>query len=103
MRLELKNVFAGVGMRGREVNRQAVVDGRAACVLEPCVRRAPRFEGLAAQHFDEAPQRRSRNSHDAHRATPARGGDGDDGVSVAWQALLAEHAEPFVDHVLLGN
>ena len=103
MGLKFQHVFAGVGMRGGEVDRQAAVDGRARRILERCVCRASRVEGLAAQGFGEHTECRARDPHDADRATPARGGNGDDGVGAAWQALLAEHAEPSVDHVLLGN
>ena len=81
VRLQLQHVLAGVGMRRREVDGQALVDGRAVGGAEGQVGRFARLEGAAADRVDHRLHRARRHAHDTHRAAAGGGGDGGDGWS----------------------
>ena len=87
MGLQLEHVFAGVGMRRRKVQRQALVDG-----LPSSARNASRvaWRGRSGRPHNASTSGCSAwpgQAHDAHRAAARRGGDGDDG-----QGATRQHA-----------
>jgi hypothetical protein len=85
VRLQLEDVLAGVRVRCREEDRQALVDRGAVPVAKRQVGRLARRQRAAAERGDERPERGARDADDADRAAPARRRDGDDRVFVARQ------------------
>jgi hypothetical protein len=83
--LQLEHVFARVGLRRREVKRQATVERAAVGRRERQQRGHAWRQRAAEQRVDERGEVASRGPHDADRATPGGGGDGDDGVEQAGQ------------------
>jgi hypothetical protein len=80
--LQLEHVFAGVGVRRREVDRQAAVDGLAVGARKGSSvawRGGARAADGAISGFEVAPDTRTMPT----APTPGRGGDGDDGVGGA--------------------
>ena len=86
MGLQLEHVFAGVGVRRREVQRQALVDGAAVGAQEGQQRGLARRQrrGRTARATSGC-RSRPGDAHDADRAAARRGGDGDDGQGAARQ------------------
>jgi hypothetical protein len=66
-----------------KVNRQAVVDRLAVLVPERQVGGLARLERAAAERLDQRRQPGAGHPHDADRAAPRGGGDGDDGIGGA--------------------
>ena len=83
--LQLEHVLAGVGVRCREVQRQALVDGRAGRVDERQRGGLPRRQRAAADRDHQRLQIAPGDAHDADGAAPGRGGDGDDRIVQARQ------------------
>ena len=71
MALQFKHVFAGVGLRAREKQQQAVVDDFAVVVAEPQVVRMPRLGPAAQQGCADGAAARAAETHD-----PDAGGTG---------------------------
>ena len=78
--LQLQHVFTGVGMGGREVDRQPLVNhaavGRAKCQVSGFTG----LESAPAEGSNQRRNRRARGAHHAHCATPGRGGNGNNRV-----------------------
>ena len=86
MRLQLKHVFTGKGMRRREVQRQALVDRRAIGIRKRQVGGFACAKVAAQPGAHQGREVFAADAHDAHRTPAGSGGDGDDGV-----VLAAEH------------
>ena len=83
MGLQFKHVLAGVRVRGREKQGQALVYGLAGRVQKRTISGQAWLQLLARELLGQSPQARARDTHHAHRAPAGGGGDGDDGVLVA--------------------
>ncbi|ANY61086.1 hypothetical protein MA05_01965 [Comamonas aquatica] len=81
--LQLQHVLAGVAVRAGEVQRQAMVDGRALGVLEGQVAGLARLQVLAQQVAHQGADGLAGDTHNADGPAPGGGGDGDDGIGMA--------------------
>jgi hypothetical protein len=80
MRLQLEHVFAGVGVRRGEEQRQALVDGRTLRVAQRAVVRHAGRQLAAGDRLRQRGQAATGDAHDADGAAAGRGGDGSDRV-----------------------
>lgn len=83
MGLQLQHVFAGIGMRRGEVQRQPLVDGLAVGIAKRQVVRLARAQVASAQGLHQRGDALAGHAHDAHGAAPRGSGDGNDRVGVA--------------------
>ena len=84
--LQFQHMLAGVGMRRREEQRQAVVDRLALGATEGQVGRLSRLERAATDRRHQRGQVLWRgHPHDADGPASGRGGDGGDGILVSRQ------------------
>ena len=94
VRLQLEHRFAGVRMRCRKVDREALVDRLAVGTEKGQIGRMARREHTRAQRSDHRAEVASRDANDADRAAPGRARNGDDGLVMARQhpRIFAEPA-----------
>jgi hypothetical protein len=86
--LQFQHIFTRVAMRCREVDGQALVDGRAVFGFKGQVGGLSGLEGLTAQRIDDGLHRGTGHPHNAHRAASRGGGDGGNRVGVAREHRL---------------
>ena len=85
MGLQFEHIFASERVRRREVNRQALVNGRALRIGEGQVQRLARRQGAPEQQLHQGNKAFATYPHNAHRAAPGGGGNGQNRVVVTAQ------------------
>ena len=80
--VQFQHVFASEGVRGREVQRQSLIERRAVRIAKRCELCMPRTRQLPEEGARDVRRLIAGNTHDTDTAAPRRGGDGCD--SVAW-------------------
>ena len=85
--VQLRHVFTGFAVRRGKPQRKSLVDDLAAHrIAQACERGAPRL-GHAAEHlFERHARTRTGNAHDCDRRRRPPGGEGENGIAVAYHS-----------------
>lgn len=81
MALKFQYVFAGKGVRPREIQGDPLVQDLVPIAEKRPVMSVTRFQLAAADGLGSDAGQRSGNTHDTHTTTPLGGGDGCDGFT----------------------